>query len=116
MNYGAQQFIAIDAQSTDETLGIPLDARGATDITVYCVGNGTTSGGVITIEECAMDLMKGSEFKGTWSSIATVNASDVTAGVQKATHLTVAAYSWVRARISTAISGGGTVTVTMVAQ
>ena len=116
MNFGPQRFVSIDAQLADETLGIPLDAKGAQHVTLYLIGNGTTSSGVITIEEADWDIQKTPEFKGTWSSISTVNASDVTGGVQKAVHLTAAAYSWVRPRISTVIGGGGTITATFVAQ
>ena len=83
-NYGYQNFIAINAQSTDETIGIVLDARGANEIMFTVQGDGTTSSGVITIEEATYDPMVEPAYTGTWSSISTVNASDVTGGAQNA--------------------------------
>lgn len=111
MNYGPQQFTSIDRQLADETIGIALDARGAEHITFTVQGNGTTSSGVVTIEEAVYDPLKDPVFTGTWSTITTVNASDVTGGQQKAVHLATGTYGFVRPRISTVIGGTGTVSV-----
>jgi hypothetical protein len=69
---------------------------------------------VITFEEADYGPTE-QTYIGTWSSISTTNASDVSAGKMKAVHLTVASYGHVRARISDAITGGGTITVRIVA-
>lgn len=108
-------------QSADETLGPWIDVRGRPYITFYVSSVGTTSSGVITFEECAPRLIAeqppvpfGVTTAG-YSSITTMNASDVSGGLQKAIHITNAGYFFVRARISTVIGGGGTITVGLVA-
>ncbi|HEX7936766.1 MAG TPA: hypothetical protein VF573_27345 [Paraburkholderia sp.] len=104
--------LLIDA-ITDETLGQRVDCSGRPNIVIYAKGTDTTSSGVITIEECDYNPAVEQDYTGTWSSIATVNASDVTGGAQKAVHLALGAYGFVRARISTAIGGGGSVSVVL---
>lgn len=80
-----------------------------TTTSIALQGTGTTSGGVITIEECYFDpAVTPSGYTGTWSAITTVNASDITGGKQVVVH--VAASIWaVRARISSDITGGGSI-------
>lgn len=108
-------------KSDDETLGPWIDVRGRPNITFYVSSVGTTSGGVISFEECApkvIDQQPPVPFGVTtagYSAITTMNMVDVTGGLQKAVHITNAGYFYVRARISTAISGGGTGTVGLVA-
>lgn len=68
--------------------------------------SGTTSGGVITIEEAPT-----ADFAGTWSSLTTVNASDFTGGATKEVHVE-GILSAVRARISSNITGGGNISAT----
>ena len=96
----------MNAQSVDETVSGVKNCIGFPYLGAYVVGNGTTSSGVITFEEAPSE-----DFAGAWSSIATMDASDVTGGITKAQAFTVRAYAYVRARISTVIGGGGTVTV-----
>lgn len=103
----------ITEQSADETIGLPVNCAGYPHVTIYIKGHGTTSSGVITIETADYD--EGGDYSGTWSSIATVNASDVTGDVQKHTLLTVGAWAYVRTRISTVIGGGGTISTVLVA-
>lgn len=106
----------------DETLGPWIDVRGRANIVFYLSGVGTTSSGVVTFEEAAPKDFGSSTnpvvfgaSSGDYSSITTNNASDVSAGKQKAIHITVAAYCFVRARISTVIGGGGSVSCGCVA-
>lgn len=115
---GAAPFrqVALNAVTVDETTGSPINCAGYPYLVAYVTGTGTTSSGVITFEEADYSdepYNNAVPYTGTWSSITTVNASDVTGGAQKAIHFTVAAYGWVRARISTAIGGGGSITVVM---
>lgn len=66
----------------------------------------------MTLEEAYWDPNTSAPFTGTWSSISTVNATDVSGGsVQKVVHVAAGFYAFVRARISSDISGGGSVTV-----
>jgi len=115
----SQQFTAVSA---DETYGPWVDVSGCMSVTFYVTGVGTTSSGVISFEECAptdisVTPVIPSDPQGVsgYSVITTRNASDVTAGLQAATHIVMASYCFVRARISTAIGGGGTVSCGLVA-
>lgn len=106
--------------SADESLGQWIDVRGKAYLVFYCTSVGTTSGGVLTFEESAPKDFSSStnpagEATGSYSVIATKNATDFSGGAQVAVHLTNGAYCFVRARVSTAISGGGTVSVGLVA-
>lgn len=110
---GPVRVLLLNAQTADETLGPRVDCSGFTNIVIYVKGTGTTSSGVITIEEADYNPNTEVDYTGTWSAIITVNASDVTAGVQKAVHLPTGAYAWVRTRISTAIGGGGSISTVL---
>ena len=115
----SQQFTTVSA---DETYGPWVDVRGCAYVVAYITGVGTTSSGVVTFEEAApTDL---SVFPlvpsmvqdvGNFSAITTTNASTVTGGLQVAIHFPAAAYCFVRARISTVIGGGGTISCGLVA-
>ncbi len=107
---GQKRQVCINAGIDDETLGTPFDATQCPHVTVWVKGTGTTSSGVVTIEEADYSETD-PVYSGTWSSLTTVNASDVTAGKQLAVHLAVADYRFIRPRISTVIGGGGSVTV-----
>ena len=83
-----------------------IDCRSFNCLTVWIIGTGTLDSGVITIEE-ALDP----GYTGTWSSIATVNATDVTGGKALAYHVAgsggIFHFDYVRVRISTVIAGAG---------
>lgn len=96
------------AQTTG-TGGIMLLHGESKNLTLSVQGTGTTSGGVITLEDAYYDV-NGPVYAGTWDAITTVNASDVTGGKQKT--VCVQGNFWaIRARISSDITGGGSVTV-----
>jgi hypothetical protein len=69
---------------------------------IYLQSNGTTSGGTIILEEAYDDT-----YTGTWSQIASVAASSFTGNKQAAFHFEAPMVA-VRARISSDITGGGT--------
>lgn len=76
---------------------------------------GTTSGGTLKIEEAV--CRKGKIYTGTWSQIgADISASDFTGTAQKVVHITNSAYPRLRVRITSDITGGGNVIVTMLSQ
>lgn len=106
----------LNAETVDETASLPVDCSGFPHVTIYVTGTGTTSSGVVTIEEAFIPAATyAASYTGTWSVLTTVNASDVTGGAQKAVHLAVSAYASVRTRISTVIGGGGSVSTALVA-
>lgn len=114
-----QQFTA---KSADETYGPWVDVSGRAYVVFYITGVGTTSSGVITIEETAPTdlsvtpvLPSSPQDVAGYAPVTTYNASNVTGGLQGAVHLPAAAYCFVRARISTVIGGGGTISVGLVA-
>ena len=115
----SQQFTTVSA---DETYGPWVNVSGCAYVTFYLTGVGTTSSGVITFEEAAPTDISITpvvpsmvQDVGNFSSITTTNASTVTGGLQVAVHMPAAAYCFVRARISTVIGGGGTVSCGLVA-
>ena len=99
----------IDTQTATTNSGILLLRGECERVTVAITGAGTTSSGVVTIEEAYYDP-NGPVYAGTWGLIATVNVSDVSGGKQLVTHITGSVWA-LRCRISTVIGGGGTVSV-----
>lgn len=86
------------------------------DVTLYLGSIGTTSGGVVTIEEAGWSKDE-HPYSGTWSKIADVNASTFTGTAQIAYHLSSPTpYQYLRVRVSSNITGGGTIYVWMYAE
>ena len=120
---GYQGSLAVNLLSSvidDETISQPVDVEGRTSVTFYVTGTGTTSSGVVTLETSmpvgsATNPQEVQDYAGTWSAITTVNASDVTGGQQKFVSISPSAFSRVRARVSTVIGGGGSISVGLVA-
>ncbi len=112
MTQGYLQADLLNAATADETTSPWVDVRGRTAVVFYVEGLGTTSGGVVTLEE-SLPAPSGT-WAATAASIGTVNATAVSGGVQIATHVS-GAYAFVRARVSTAITGGGSVSARVVA-
>lgn len=80
-------------------------------VTIVLQSVGTTSGGVVTLEE-AYYPVQDTPYTGTWAKLQDINASDFTGGQQEIVHIVNYSIWAVRARISSAITGGGSVTVT----
>jgi hypothetical protein len=95
-------------QTVDETASDWVDCRGYQHFAVYVIGVGTTSSGVITIDECDFNPATEAGPTATAAVVGTVNASAVSAGLQAVTHFT-GCYGFVRTRISTVIGGGGNI-------
>lgn len=84
---------------------------GSQDITVTFTSIGTTSGGTIIIEETdALDDGTGA----TWSQILSQAASGFTGTVKLCVHTRIGAGGWVRGRISSNITGGGSILVSII--
>ena len=67
---------------------------------------GTINGGVVKIE-CAASQ----DYSGTWHELDSINAADYTGGAAYGNTFPMVPGGFVRARISSNITGGGTVTV-----
>lgn len=112
---GAVRVPLLKNETVDETASGWVDCRTYTHLTIYVIGTGVTSSGVVTIEEADIDpSLEAAGVVGTPSVIDTVNASTVSGGLQSAIHLDVGAYAFVRTRISTAIGGGGSISTVLV--
>lgn len=81
-------------------------------LTFYLRSVGTTSGGTILFEEADWGD-KEAPYSGTWSQMQSFSASTFTGGTQLAYHPSDSSFGWVRARISSAITGGGTILISM---
>lgn len=93
------------AQTASGTTGRANCQANLSNLRFDVIGSGTLSTGVVTLE-CAHDV----GYTGTWSAIYTVNAADVTGGAVKSVFVS-GCFDAVGARISTGITGGGSVSV-----
>jgi len=118
---GFGPFALLKDVSADETISPWVPMMGRQNLAFYLSSVGTTSSGVVSLEEClpVADPLSPNEpqqYSGTASTITTVDASTFTGGAQVTVHLASSrAYGYVRARVSTAIGGGGTISVGLVA-
>ena len=76
--------------------------------TIYLRSVGTTSGGTVLVEEADWGPLE-PPYSGTWSTLQTILASAFTGGVQLAYHPPVGSFRYIRVRISSAITGGGSI-------
>lgn len=114
MNAGQRRVVLLSAVTALDTASPPMDISAYRCNTVYFKSAGTTSSGVITIEEADWDPLIEAPFGGTWTSITTVNASAFTAGASAAYHIAApGAYAFLRVRVSTVIGGGGTISASL---
>jgi|KBSSwiStaDraftv2_1062776.scaffolds.fasta_scaffold1382503_2 hypothetical protein len=107
-NLAPFHVIAFPAGTTTGTSG-PIDCRGYTQLTAWFTSVGTTSGGTIITEEASYDPLKDPTYGGTWSQIASRAASTFTGGVTLAVHFQEGDYAFVRFRISSDVTGGGSI-------
>ena len=119
---GARRTLLLGTENSDGTVtGVlsgtsqPVDSLGFGANTVYLRSVGTTSGGTILVEEADWGPLEGT-YTGTWAQVASVAASSFTGGAISATHATLGAYKYLRVRISSAITGGGTILASLVQQ
>lgn len=94
----------LNDSSTDETTSTAVDVLDATAITLLVEGGAGVSGGVVTLEGAAS-----ADYAGTWASITTATTSAASTTVIATMDIGDTAsipVPYVRARISTVISGG----------
>lgn len=99
--------ILLNLVTTGTGLGVALPIT-STNPRVHIRGAGVITGGNIIIEEAIVP-----DYAGTWSQIYTIAALGFSGGVEQVVHIygTIGA---IRARISSDIIGGGTITVELV--
>lgn len=89
---------------------IPWDCKSNGIVSVYLRSIGTTSGGTVIVEEADWGEFE-APYSGTWFQLASVSASSFTGGAQSVWRQTVdSAFGFIRVRISSAITGGGSIT------
>ena len=116
-NAGPARAVLFTKQTAIGSENTPFDASSYTNLTFYLIGYGTISGGAIVLEECDYDGAEDAPYGATWSLIDTLTASDVTGNQQLAYHVGgpggAFAFGFVRARITSTITGGGTVSLVL---
>jgi hypothetical protein len=98
----------------------PVNASPFTTIVLYAASQGTTSGGTILFEEADWDPTLDAPYSGTWITLATLTASTFSGGAQTKVIPVLnsvggqrSAWAFVRARINSNITGGGTITAVL---
>lgn len=91
----------------------PIDCSQHEAVAVFLSSAGTTSGGTVLIEEADWDPDTESVYTGTWSLVQSIAASSFSGTASIMTHLPPEAYGFVRVRISSAITGGGTISASL---
>jgi hypothetical protein len=115
-NSGPRRVLLLGTENSDGTVvgvtsgtSVAISAPDRGIASVYLRSIGTTSGGTIIIEES--DSTESERvYSGTWSQMASIAASSFTGGAQSANHFANSAYGQIRVRISSPITGGGTIT------
>lgn len=87
---------------------VPLNRENDGVIVIALRSIGTTSGGTVSIEEADWGPLE-QVYSGTWSQIASIAAASFSGGAQLLTHILDSAFGWVRVRISSPITGGGSI-------
>lgn len=100
---------------TDVTTGSSqaIDVSQCEALVLRLFSTGTTSGGTIIFEEADWDNLATAPYAGTWSQIASIAASSFTGTASTMYHVSPNAFSYVRIRISSDITGGGTITASL---
>lgn len=104
---GVENILQPLLSTTGNGIAATLPAS-ATKHVVIAKGTGVVSGGIISIEEADVE-----DYAGTWSVITTVTASNLDGGAIQVVHIDGLLRA-IRARISTNIAGGGSISVVVV--
>jgi len=102
--------MVLQSAATTGTGGLLFIGGICERLTVSLQSTGTTSGGTIILEEAPYYDPQGGVFGGTWSQLASVSASTINTTASQIQHFEGSFWA-VRARISSDITGGGTVTI-----
>ena len=87
---------------TGTSVNIPISSNNPR---INVRGVGTISGGTLILEEASSPA-----YTGTWSQLLSITASALTGGAEQVVHI-LGTLGAVRGRISSNITGGGSVTV-----
>ena len=122
MNTGPRRLLLLGTENSDGTVtgvtsgqSLPIDTSGLSLTTVYLRSVGTTSGGTVLVETADWGPLE-PVYSGTWATIATILASSFSGGTQTQVAISPSALRYVRVRISSTISGGGTILASAIQQ
>lgn len=90
-----------------------IDVSSCEALVLRLFSTGTTSGGTIIFEEAEWDELTQQPYTGTWSQIASIAASSFTGTASTMYHVSPNCFDNVRVRISSDITGGGTITASL---
>lgn len=96
--------------TTGQSNGIDRQADGV--LSFFVRGIGVIGGGTLIIEEADWGDYE-RDYTGTWSQIQSVTLSALSGGGQQAVHIVDSSYGYVRVRISSPVTGGGSITVAL---
>ncbi len=121
-NVGTLRVLLLGTENSDSSVtgvttgtSIPVKVEGYGLPTVFLRSVGTTSGGTILIEEADWGDRE-FPYSGTWSQIQSVAASSFSGTQQVAIHVSFSLVRYLRVRISSTITGGGTILASLAAQ
>jgi len=87
----------------------PIDCSQLRHLVFYFTSVGDTTTGNLLIEEADWDPDVDTIYSGTWSQVATIATTSFTGGAQIAYHISPNEYAFLRVRVNTAVSSGGTI-------
>lgn len=87
----------------------PADVSGMPWNAVYLEGTGVVSAGVVTVQICHRESFADIPEAAWITTAVTLSASSASAGAQVMAQLPIGAYSLVRLKVTTPLSGGGTI-------
>lgn len=113
-----RQVLLDTVSSTAAGVSAPVFPQGREEIALYMtsLGTGTTTGGTVLLETADYDPKVDPVYAGTWSTIQSIDPNDFTGLKTKAYFISPNAYSALRVRISSAITGGGTIKAVVIMQ
>lgn len=116
------RVLLLGTENTDGSVtGVTTGTSQPVDVSLHGViafafrSIGTTSGGTVLIEEADWGPLE-APYSGTWSQVQSVAASTFTGGTEVTIHIVNSAYHYVRVRISSAITGGGSMTAVLLSR
>ena len=110
---GMDRWLTLTGVTTGQSMA--YSSSRADELTVVLESVGTTSGGTVVIEEAIFGPR--TDYTGLWSAIQTIAASTFSGTAQQFFHISPpTAYAHYRVRISSNITGGGTVGAWLIQQ
>ena len=116
MSLDVHKAVSLLTAVTSTQASADVDMRDYRNLTIWQTGTGTITSGVLTVEEAHYDPRTSVPYTGTWAAITTLDSTSVTGGQTQPYHApSDRSYSFVRVRLTTAVGGGGALSVALTA-